>query len=132
MSRRARIDRFIVSLTPMFKVIAIKMNKLNLGEPRLMIGPTLLPRESPIGPERIRRGAVWYLKGNVQCGFHVDFAAAGLHIEAWTGQDRRVSVWIAGEYSQASLGKDLGLALAASGLTDLAASSALRTIVNGR
>lgn len=134
LSRRARIDRFIVSLNPMFRVIQVKMKTLNLGEPRLQIGPTLMHKISAgLREEAIRRGAVWYLKNNgvdVQCGFHVDFGTSGLRIEAWSGKDRRAAVWIAGEYSETTLSRDLGLALVAAGLTDTS-RSAVRDIMNG-
>lgn len=131
-SRRARIDRWIISLTPCFDVINQKVKTLKLGEPRLELGPTFMPRgESSCGTERIRRGAVWYLHG-VQTGFHVDFHSAGLHIEAWSGKDRTVSLWVAGAYTEESLKKDLSVTLAASGLTDLARTTQVRKFLTGK
>lgn len=130
-ARRTRIDRWIVSLNPMFEVITTKVRNLKLGEPRLQYGPTFMAKDTTTQPERIRRGAVWFL-GGTQTGFHVDFMTNGLHIEAWSGKDRRVSVWVAGDYTEATLKKDLTLVLAASGLTDLARTSEVRNILNGQ
>jgi hypothetical protein len=129
-ARRARIDRWIISLNPMFEVIAKKVQSLKLGEPRLQCGPTFMDNASP-SPEKIRRGAVWFV-GETQTGFHVDFMRTGVHIEAWSGKDRRVSVWVAGAYTESTLKKDLTLALAASGLTELARTSEVRNILNGQ
>src|SRR4051812_27790783 len=76
--------------------------------------------------DRIRKGAVWFVKGR-NCGFHVDFCANGMtHIEAWVGGDRRISTWISGSVTHASMKKDLGVCLAAAGLTDLARTEEVR------
>lgn len=130
-TRRSRIDRWIVSLHPMFTVIQDRVKALKLGDPRVSYGPTFMTRDSPAATDKVRRGAVWFI-GGIQTGFHVDFHLSGLHIEAWSGKDRRVSVWIAGTYTEQSLKKDLNLALAASGLTELARTHEVRNIVNGR
>lgn len=128
MTRRAKATRWIVSLNPMFAVITYKMNALGLGKPRLETGPTFLPRsrfEDAAG-DRIRKGAVWMV-GDRNCGFHVDFCDQNrIHIEAWTGGERRTSTWISGDVSESSLKRDLTVCLVAAGLTDLARTEAVR------
>lgn len=126
--RRTRAARWIISLSPMFAVIQAKTRKLGLGEPRLETGPALLPKErfEDLAGDRIRKGAVWFLSGR-NCGFHVDFCDNGqTHIEAWIGGDRRTSTWITGDATEHSLKKDLGVSLAAAGLTDLARTEEVR------
>lgn len=128
MSRRAKAVRWIISLNPLLEVINAKTARLGLGEPRLNTGPTWLPRDhfEDNGGDRIRKGAVWFVGGR-NCGFHVDFCDNGLmHIEAWVGGDRRISTWISGSVTHESLKRDLGLCLAAAGLTDLARTEEVR------
>lgn len=126
--RRARVTRWVTSLTPLINVIGFKAQHLGLGEPRLEVGPSFLPRsqfEDQAG-DRIRKGAVWFVSGR-NCGFHVDFCESGrTHIEAWTGGDRSTSTWIAGSVTEASLKKDLSVCLVAAGLTDLARTDQVR------
>lgn len=134
LTRRAKAVRWIISLNPMMSVIEKKMEKVGLGEPRLEVGPSWMPREyfEDSGGDRIRKGAVWFVTGR-NCGFHVDFCATGqLHIEAWVGADRRVSSWISGAVSETSLKKDLGLCMAAAGLTDLARTEDVRAALFSR
>ncbi len=128
LSRRAAAERWIISLTPFLKVITTKVKNLKLGEPRVNVGPRLIPKEVPSGQDKIRRGAVWFIDAR-NVGFHVDFYKAGLHIEAWSGKDRRVSVWLAGEFTETTLKKDLNAALAAAGITP---RQAVRDIVTGQ
>lgn len=120
--------RRITALKPLIDVVNFKMTKIGLGDPSLEVGPAWMPRERFVdsGGDRVRKGAVWFVHGR-NCGFHVDFCASGqLHIEAWIGGDRRISTWIAGSVSEASLKKDLGVCLAAAGLTDLARTEEVR------
>lgn len=120
--------RWIISLNPFMDIINSKMNKLGLGKPRLEVGPSWMPRErfEDSGGDRVRKGAVWFVGGR-NCGFHVDFCASGqLHIEAWIGGDRRISTWISGDVTETTLKKDLGVCLAAAGLTDLARTEEVR------
>jgi len=127
-ARRAKALRWVASLSPMFDVISMKIPMLGLGEPRLEVGPTLLPREhfEDQGGDRIRRGAVWFVGGR-NCGFHVDFCSNGsTHIEAWTGGDRKTSTWITGDVTEISLKRDLTVCLVAAGLTDLARTEDVR------
>lgn len=128
LTRRAKAVRWIITLNPLICVIETKMDKVGLGEPRLEVGPCWMPREhfTDSGGDRIRKGAVWFVTGR-NCGFHVDFCVNGqLHIEAWIGADRRTSSWISGAVSESSLNKDLGMCLAAAGLTDLARTEEVR------
>lgn len=128
LTRRSKAVRWIISLNPMLCVIETKMAKIGLGQPRLEVGPSLMLREhfEDHAGDRIRKGAVWFVTGR-NCGFHVDFCANGqMHIEAWVGADRRISSWISGSVSEASLKKDLTLCLAAAGLTDLARTEEVR------
>lgn len=118
----------MAALNPMFCVIATKCARLGLGDPRLEVGPTFMPREhfEDMAGNRIRKGAVWFVGGR-NCGFHVDFCSNGqTHIEAWTGGDRRTSTWISGDVSEMSLKKDLTVCLVAAGLTDLARTEEVR------
>jgi hypothetical protein len=134
LTRRAKAVRWIISLNPMLGVIDKKMEKVGLGKPRLEVGPSWMPREhfEDSGGDRIRKGAVWFVTGR-NCGFHVDFCSNGqLHIEAWVGADRRVSSWISGAVSETSLKKDLGLCMAAAGLTDLARTEDVRAALFSR
>lgn len=127
-SRRAKATRWIIALHPLIKVISSKAWRMGLGEPRLESGPCLLPRKhfDDQAGDRIRKGAVWFING-ANCGFHVDFCANGqMHIEAWQGAERRVSVWISGNVSEESLKRDLTLCLAAAGLSDLARTEEVR------
>lgn len=120
-ARRARVDRWVASLTPFYEVIARKSRALKLGTPRIEGGPTFMDIELPgdrFGKQRIRKNAVWWIGGK-NVGFHVDFFEHGVHIEAWTGADRHASVWIGGKASEESLNKDLNMVLAAAGLADL-------------
>lgn len=126
--RRTKAIRQIIALNPMFEVIAYKIDRLGLGKPRLETGPGLMPGThfDDSGGDRIRKGAVWFIKGK-NCGFHVDFCTNGtIHIEAWTGAERHCSVWISGKVGEPSLKKDLTLCLAAAGLTDLARTEEVR------
>lgn len=126
--RRATVDRWIASLQPMFDVITFKTQSLRLGEPRLTSGPTLMKKDffsAGSGGDRIRKGAVWFIGGK-NVGFHVDFLASGIHIEAWQSKERHASVWISGKVSESSLKKDLTIVLAAAGLTDLARTNEVR------
>lgn len=112
----------------MFDVITAKTKRLRLGEPRLTSGPTLLKKDffpSGSGGDRIRKGAVWFFDGR-NVGFHVDFLATGVHIEAWQTKERHASVWIYGKVSEATLKKDLTIVLAAAGLTDLSRTDEVR------
>lgn len=138
LTRRARIDRWIASLTPYFDVISLKARSLRLGEPRIEGGPTYLDVDKPgdtlVRPRlpRIRKSVVWFIDG-ANVGFHVDFYLAGIHIEAWTGKDRHASLWIAGKVSEKSLKKDLTTVLASAGLNDLARTDEFRaTFFHGR
>lgn len=116
----------------MFVVIQKKVTGLKLGEPQLSFGPMSMVTSAPEpGLDKIRRGAVWFISGT-QSGFHVDFHKNGLHIEAWSGKDRRVGIWVAGEYTEGSLRKDLTLALVAAGLTELARTTEVRDILTGK
>lgn len=128
--RRGAVDRWIISLSPMFSVINNKVKNLKLGEPRLEVGPTLMHKDIPTGQNKIRRGAIWFISGR-QVGFHVDFYPSGLHIEAWSGKERRVSVWIAGEFTESTLKRDLSVSLVAAGLTDLAQTDEVRHLLAG-
>lgn len=133
-TRRAKAARWIINLNPLICVIENKMHKVGLGEPRLETGPAWLPREhfEDLAGDRIRKGAVWFVTGR-NCGFHVDFCASGmLHIEAWIGGDRRTSTWISGGITENSLRKDLGVVLAAAGLTDLARTEEVRAALFSR
>lgn len=114
-------------MNPFFEVINVKISCLGLGAPRLEVGPTLMPAAhfDDCGGDRIRRGAVWFVGGR-NCGFHVDFCASSMHIEAWTGGDRRTSTWITGDVSELSLKKDLTVCLVAAGLTGLARTEEVR------
>lgn len=134
LTRRAKAARWIINLHPLLSVVETKVHKVGLGEPRLETGPAWLPREhfEDQGGDRIRKGAVWFVTGR-NCGFHVDFCANGLlHIEAWVGGDRRTSTWISGGVTEHSLRKDLGVVLAAAGLTDLARTEEVRTTLFSR
>lgn len=121
-TRRAKVDRWIASLTPFFDVIAAKQKMLSIGEPGLTVGPTLM-HDGP-GP-CIRKGAVWWINDR-NCGFHVDFYSGGIHIEAWTGRDRKTSTSISGKVTESTLKKDLTVCLVAAGLTDLARTEEVR------
>ena len=128
-ARRARADQWIITLNPLIKVITAKVAKLGLGEPRLAVGPTYLPRRyfEDLAGDRIRKGAVWFIKGHGNCGFHVDFCANAMtHIEGWISAERRISSWISGQVSETSLKKDLTLCVAAAGLLDLARTEEVR------
>jgi hypothetical protein len=128
LTRRAKAVRWIITLNPLIEVINAKTVRLGLGEPRLQTGPALLPREhfEDMAGDRIRKGAVWFVGGR-NCGFHVDFCDNGqMHIEAWIGAERRISTWISGSVTSESLRKDLGVCLAAAGLTDLARTEEVR------
>lgn len=127
-SRRAKADRWIISLTPFFQVINTRVDLLKLGEPALNVGPAFMGKErfDDGNGDRVRRGAVWWIKGHGNCGFHVDFSAAGIEIEAWTGKERRTTTWIAGKASEVTLKKDLTVCLVAAGLTDLARTQDVR------
>lgn len=116
------MDRWIASLTPFFDVINTKTSMLGLGEPGMKVGPTLM---SEGGGARIRKGAVWWINDR-NCGFHVDFFSGGIHIEAWTGRDRKTSTWISGKVTGATLKRDLTVCLVAAGLTDLSRTEHLR------
>lgn len=129
--RRANADRWIISLSPFFTVISNKVSTLCLGEPRVQVGPLLMPKTVPTGKDKIRRGAVWFIGGS-NVGFHVDFYHSGLHIEAWSGKDRQASVWIAGEFSESTLKKDLSVVLVAAGITGLARIEEVRHLLAGR
>ncbi len=130
-TRRANADRWIISLRPFFDVVADKASSLKIGEPRVTVGPVLMPKTVPSGKDKIRRGAVWFVAGN-NVGFHVDFYPSGLHIEAWSGKDRQVSVWIAGEFTETTLKKDLSVVLVAAGLTGLRGTDEVRHLLAGR
>lgn len=133
-TRRAKAVRWIINLNPLICVIDTKMQKVGLGEPRLEVGPCWMPREhfEDTGGDRVRKGAVWFVTGR-NCGFHVDFCSNGqLHIEAWVGADRRISSWISGAVTENSLKKDLGLCMAAAGLTDLARTEEVRAALFSR
>lgn len=128
-TRRARINRWIISLHPLIKVVSSKAWRMGLGEPRIESGPGLMPAgqfEDRAG-DRIRKGAVWFIAGVGNCGFHVDFCANGqVHIEAWQGAGRRVSLWISGDLTEQTLKRDLTLCMAAAGLSDLARTEEVR------
>ncbi len=126
--RRTNADRWIVSLNPFFRVITSKIKAADLGHPRVEVGPTYIHKEIPSGQDFIRRGAVWFVSG-LNVGFHVDFYPSGVHIEAWQGKERRVSVWIAGEYTERTLGRDLSVSMVAAGLTDLARTAEVRNVI---
>lgn len=119
-SRRAQVDRWIVSLDQFFGVIRRQARRLKLGD-TFEIGPTYQRGEH--GIEKIRRGAVWHVKGQGNTGFHVDFMAAAMVIEAWSGKHRRCTLVITGKATVESLNADLKRVLAAAGLTDLARSN---------
>lgn len=125
-ARRAVIDRWIVSLTPLFTIISARAKGLKLGDPALEVGPNFMKHTSPGESDKIRRGAVWWVKGKGNCGFHVDFEKGGVRIEAWTGKDRHVSVWVAGKVTEDGLKEDLKMVLSAAGLTDLAHTEDVR------
>lgn len=122
-SRRAAIDRWIVSLNPMFEVIQARVRQLGIGEPRLQVGPTMI--HSSRDDSSIRRGAVWFVDGK-NTGFHVDFKADGVGIQAWCGGERRASLWVAGKVTEGTLKRDLKTVLAAAGLSDLSKSQEVR------
>lgn len=130
-ARRIAADRRIVALGRFLAVIDSKVTTLKLPEP-CQVGPTFMSKKFPGATETwIRRGAVWFVSG-LNVGFHVDFYSTGLHIEAWSGKDRRVSVWIAGEYTEATLKRDLTVSMVAAGLTDLTHTAEVRNIVTGK
>lgn len=106
----------------MFEVIAFKKKMLNLGEAH-EVGPMVIRKGVKL--ERIRKGVVWFVGGK-NCGFHVDFCAGGIEIEAWTGSERRTKAWISGKVSEPTLKKDLTVCLVAAGLTDLARTEEVR------
>lgn len=122
LSNRAKVDRWIAKLTPMFEVITSRINMLNLGQAH-GLGPLVIRSGSKV--ERIRKGAVWFVSGK-NCGFHVDFCSGGVEIEAWTGSDRRSRLWISGKVTEVGLKKDLTVLLVAAGLTDLARTEQVR------
>ncbi len=128
--RRTNADRF-VSLNPFFRIISAKIRKTPLGTPRLEVGPTVMRKQLPSGQDCIRRGAVWFVAGQ-NAGFHVDFYPAGIHIEAWRGKDRQVSVWVAGEYTERTLNRDLSVSMVAAGLTDMSQHTEVRNIIEPR
>lgn len=128
-ARRARASRWVASLNPLLAVVVKKAHCIGLGEPRLLSGPTFLPRKhfEDMAGDRIRKGAVWFVKGIGNCGFHVDFCSSGqTHIEAWTSGERRTSTWIAGSVTEQTLRRDLSVCLVAAGLTDLARTEEVR------
>ncbi len=130
-ARRIAADRRIVALSRFLAVVESKVSTLRLPEP-CQVGPTFMSKKYPGATETwIRRGAVWVIGGR-NVGFHVDFYSAGLDIEAWSGKDRRVSVWIAGEYTEVTLKRDLTVSLVAAGLTDLTHSAEVRDIYSGK
>lgn len=125
-ARRAKADRWIASLNPLFDVINSRIMAAKFGQPGLNVGPTFMAGDRfDDGRDRIRRGAVWWIKGQ-NCGFHVDFSFAGIEIEAWTGKDRRSTTWISGKVSEVTLKKDLTVCMVAAGLTDLARTEHVR------
>jgi hypothetical protein len=126
-ARRVKVDRWIISLVPFFAVINARVDVLKLGDPGVDVGPTFMGGDRfPDGRDRIRRGAVWWIKGHGNCGFHVDFHAEGIEIEAWTGKERRTTTCISGKVSEATLKRDLTVSLVAAGLTDLARTEEVR------
>lgn len=128
-ARRAKANRWVNSLSPLLQVIVKKAHNMGLGEPRLESGPTFLPRKhfEDLAGDRIRKGAVWFVKGIGNCGFHVDFCSNGqTHIEAWTSGERRTSTWISGSVTEHTLRRDLSVCLVAAGLTDLARTEEVR------
>jgi hypothetical protein len=68
---------------------------------------------------------VWWINER-NCGFHVDFYSGGIHIEAWTGRERKTSTSISGKVTESTLKKDLTVCLVAAGLTDLARTEEVR------
>ena len=125
-SRRAAIDRWVASLNPMFVVIQARVKAMKLGDPALEVGPSFIKKASAFEADKVRRGAVWWVPGTGNVGFHVDFMQGGVRIEAWTGRERRVSAWIAGKVTDDGLKKDLGVVLVCAGLTDLARTEEVR------
>ncbi len=105
-SRRTLIDRWIASLTPLCEVINRRANAI--GVPAVNVGPT------PIGPDRIRRGAVWFVDGQ-NVGFHVDFLKHGAEFSAWA-PDRRITLSTHGKLTQALVERDLAVVTEAVGL----------------
>lgn len=131
--RRAAIDRWIASLTPMFSVIQARAKMLKLGAPSLEVGPAFIKKGSVTDPDKVRRGSVWWVPDVGNVGFHVDFMHGGVRIEAWTGKDRRASVWIAGKVTEDCLKKDLKVVLIAAGLTNLSGTEEVRaSLFSGR
>jgi hypothetical protein len=106
----------------MTRVIRTKVGSLGLGAP-IYVGPQFMPRArfgDMAAGDRIRTGAVWIIGGH-NCGFHVDFCENGqVHIEAWTGKLRKISIWICTATTVDTLRKDLTVSLVAAGLTGLA------------
>ncbi len=114
-ARKALVDRWIASLSPLTAVIATRVGALGLGEPRVNVGPLYMdPARFDDRRDRIRRGAVWFV-GGVNTGFHVDFLSGETHYEAWTGE-RRVSISVRGKITEATLDRDLRAALLTAGL----------------
>lgn len=125
-SRRAAVDRWIASLNPFFAVITTRAKNLKLGEPDLQVGPAFIKKTSAFDPDKIRAGAVWWVNGTGNVGFHVDFHKGGTRIEAWTGKSRRGTLWIAGKLTEDCLKKDLKVVMVSAGLTDLARTEEVR------
>lgn len=125
-SRRAMVDRWIVSLRPLFTIVAAGAAGLGLGTPTLEVGPSFLKKSNAFDADRVRRGSVWWIKGVGNVGFHVDFSKGGVRIEAWTGKDRHASVWISGKITEDTLARDLKVVLIAAGLTDMVRTEKVR------
>lgn len=116
-TRRALIDRWIARLTPMLRIIDIEAANLRLPGPR-PFGPTYFPRQGT-DPEHIRTGTVWWITGYGNSGYHVDFYATALRIEAWTGRHLHAEITHNGQPGPATLQNTLRRVLAFAGLTDL-------------
>jgi hypothetical protein len=120
-ARRAVIDRWIINLTPMFRIVdAITGDLKNLGTPRATIGPAFMGRHLfDDGGDRIRKGAMWWIRGYGNCGFHVDFLNGAVSLSAWCGSDRRASAVLMGKPAGLSLADDLINLLTVAGLATL-------------
>lgn len=101
-ARRTAIDRWIISLHPMFSVITKRIQ--TVGETPIEIGPTFIDGHG-LAKDRIRRGAVWPERSNNK-GFHVDFGADGIIYKAWVAE-RHASLEVAGKATEATVERDL-------------------------
>lgn len=123
-ARRTAIDRWIIGLTPLVNAVASVVSGLSVGEPRVSIGPAFMGKHLfDGGGDRIRKGAVWWIKDLGNCGFHVDFLKpGGVIIESWTGRESQIRAAFGSPLTPVALARSLGDCLSLSGLADLNSS----------